>query len=529
MQGENLIPFKNHAPDYETLQEYWDSEQNNIKNIPNSEPTKPTKVQNWEYEPIQSALLPVQAFNSEILPDAFRGFVDDASQRMQAPPDYIAVGLMVGLSSMVGRKVAIHPKQQDSWLITPNLWGAVVGRPSSMKSPTLTEALKPVSRLEVDAEKEYSRLQAEYLTDSEVQKMLKKSATDKANKAVKEGNTEQARKLINDAQKQAPQEPVRRRYKVNDSTVEKLGELLNQNPNGLLVFRDEVTGLLKNLDKEEKSADRAFYLEAWNGNQGFTYDRIGRGTIDIEAVTLSIVGGIQPAMIKQYISKAINGGAGDDGLLQRFQLLVYPDPITNWKYVDKQPNRQAIDKAYKVFDSVDKINPSEQVKVRFTDDAQAIFIQWITELEEKLRGGELHPAIESHLAKYRSLIPSLALIIHIADHPEKFAENVGIKSLLKACEWGDYLESHAMRLYGLGTHADNDNALLIAKRFNKLGDSFTRRDIQQKGWTGLKDIKTIQNALDVLVSHNYLKEKQEIATTGRPPATVYIINPAVRI
>ncbi len=529
MPHDNLIPLDDYAPDYKTLNEYWEHEQNNIQNMIDSEPTKPTKVLGWEYQPIKSTLLPVEAFNSEILPDAFAGFVDDASHRMQAPPDYIAVGLMVALSSMIGRKVAIHPKQNDNWLITPNLWGAIVGRPSSMKSPTLSEALKPVSRLEVDAKKEYTRLKAEYANDSEIQTMLEKGAKERAKKSIKDGDTQQAKNILNEVSKGTPQEPIRKRFKVNDSTVEKLGELLNQNPNGLLVIRDEVTGLLKNLDKEEKSADRAFYLEAWNGDQGFTYDRIGRGTVDIEAVTLSIVGGIQPAMIRPYIAKAINGGAGDDGLLQRFQLLVYPDPVVGWEYIDKQPNKLAIDRAYKVFDAVNSINPSEQVKVRFDDDAQNIFIQWITELEGKLRGGELHPAIESHLAKYRSLIPSLALIIHIADHPEKFADRIDKKSLLKACEWGDYLESHAMRLYGLGTHADNDNALLIAKRFNKLGDSFTRRDIQQKSWAGLKDIKTIQNALDVLVSHNYLKIEQEAPAKGRPPATAYIVNPVVRV
>ena len=37
---------------------------------------------------------------------------------------------------------------------------------------------------------------------------------------------------------------------VNDSTVEKLGELLNENPNGLLVFRDELTGFLRQLDRD---------------------------------------------------------------------------------------------------------------------------------------------------------------------------------------------------------------------------------------------------------------------------------------
>ena len=101
------------------------------------------------------------------------------------------------------------------------------------------------------------------------------------------------------------------------------------------------------------------------------------------------------------------------------------------------------------------------------------------------------------------------------------------KALLKALEWGDYLESHAMRIYGIGIDSDNDNALLIAERFNKLNDSFTKRDIQRRGWVGLKNNSSIQNALDLLVNHGYLKEQQEAPATGRP-TTIYIINPRLR-
>jgi hypothetical protein len=43
---------------------------------------------------------------------------------------------------------------------------------------------------------------------------------------------------------QAPEEPQERRFKSNDSTVEKLGDLLVHNPQGMLVFRDELIGLL---------------------------------------------------------------------------------------------------------------------------------------------------------------------------------------------------------------------------------------------------------------------------------------------
>jgi predicted RNA binding protein with dsRBD fold (UPF0201 family) len=56
--------------------------------------------------------------------------------------------------------------------------------------------------------------------------------------------------------------PILKRFTTNDSTIEKLGELLRDNPAGLLVTRDEVTGLLSTWDKEGREADRAFYLEA---------------------------------------------------------------------------------------------------------------------------------------------------------------------------------------------------------------------------------------------------------------------------
>ena len=42
-----------------------------------------------------------------------------------------------------------------------------------------------------------------------------------------------------------PDMPPCKRYRANDVTVPKLHELLSQNPRGLLLFRDEVMGLLE--------------------------------------------------------------------------------------------------------------------------------------------------------------------------------------------------------------------------------------------------------------------------------------------
>ena len=67
------------------------------------------------------------------------------------------------------------------------------------------------------------------------------------------------------------------RYSTNDSSYQALGDLLRHNTNGMLVYKDELMGLLKPLDREENSEARAFYLQGWNGDGNYTFDRIGRG------------------------------------------------------------------------------------------------------------------------------------------------------------------------------------------------------------------------------------------------------------
>src|SRR5204862_4703325 len=108
--------------------------------------------------------------------------------------------------------------------------------------------------------------------------------------------------------------PTRKRYLANDVTVEKLGVILAENVNGLLLFLDEAISLLRSMDREGHEADRGFYLTAWAGDSRFTYDRIGRGTLDIESAIVSIIGSIQPGVVNDYLRGAVVGGSGDDGL-----------------------------------------------------------------------------------------------------------------------------------------------------------------------------------------------------------------------
>jgi putative DNA primase/helicase len=286
-------------------------------------------------QPINTELLRVEPFDIKLVPAPFRDWVLDCSHRMDnAPPDFLAVSLMVALSAIIGDKITIKPKQEDDWAVTPNLWGALVGRPSSKKSPALKEGTRFIAMLDRESRLKHESDLTEYNSEEEFHSLEVNRAKKKSSGGI-EVNRDEAKDSFLKVLGAKPLPPVRRRRFTNDATIEKLGELQRDNPHGILVCRDELTGFLRSLEREDRAQDRAYYLESWSGNTSFSYDRIGRGTIDIERNIVSILGAIQPGKLKSYLL-ARKRGDGDDGLLERFQLAVYPDANQNVR-IDQSP------------------------------------------------------------------------------------------------------------------------------------------------------------------------------------------------
>ena len=499
-----------------------------------SETTEPEEA--WpDPEPIPDNLPPVMAFDSLMLPGSLRPWIMDIAERMQCPPDFPAVGAMIALASLVGRKLAVRPKRHDDWTVVPNLWGAIIGPPSVMKSPPLKEVLKPLKRLVVGAQKAFKQAMLTYEHAASVEK-LKRSALEAEIKAAMK-----ARKNYDDLVGQmealtAPERPARRRYVVNDTTVEKLQVLLQENPDGLLIQRDELIGFLRYLEREGQESARAFFLECWEGNGRHEVDRIGRGTVIVEAACLSIIGTIQPGPLGQYLQGAIEGGAGDDGLVQRFQLAVWPDIPKNWINVDRWSDHAAKTTGWNVFQTLDRLDPATFGAERdrfepdgipflhFDPDTQDRFDAWMFERENRLRAGGEPPAIEAHLTKYRSLIPSLALIVHLAEGHRGY---VGLPALDKAILWGTYLESHARRIYAQAIDTGTASAKALATRIlaGDVRDRFAPRDVYRNHWSGLTSPEVVQTAVAYLADLDWLKEVRE-PTAGKLK-TFYRINPKV--
>jgi hypothetical protein len=139
----------------------------------------------------------------------------------------------------------------------------------------------------------------------------------------------------------------------------------------------------------------------------------------------------------------------------------------------------------------------------------------------------MHPAFESHLAKYRKLVPALALINHLADGG---VGPVNENALLRALGLAEYLETHARRAYGAGPEAEiaAAKAILAHIRKDDLKDSFSARDVHQHKWSNLADRHQVQAGLDLLCDLDWIVAVDKRPAGAGRPTTHYRVNPKAR-
>lgn len=520
-------------------------------------------------KPISQKLPPVKTLTSAMMPKLLWDYASNSAERLSVPIEYVLMPLMVSLGSLIGSKLSIYPKMYDNWEVVPNFYGAIVGNPSSKKSPSLSEGLKPISHLVALAKDKYNEDKLEHDTQKELNKHMTKAAEKQLSDLAKKltTQTDDDTEISQEDLKSKAQElaeakqsdeliPEIKRYVTDDGTIESIGELESKHKNGMLVKRDELTGWLASLENESNQQARSFYLEGFNGLGSFQVDRIGRGSVFIDTHCLSVIGGIQPDKLEYYLSKTMKG-LGNDGLIQRFQLMVYPDPLSNSKERDLPPDKESRDAIYNLFESIDSMqlgdfmrygaNPIDEYHkrpyYRFTDEAYQEFMNWYDAL--KLRAGDAeHSIIAEHLIKYAKTVPSLALVFHLVDCIEHGTSlgAVNIDALRAALAWCEVLESHMMRVYSTVIDSANIKASYLADKIMKMvkkgadktdttdwiSHGFTARQLIRKGWKGLNDADDVLNSLEVLIENNWLSW-QVVPSTGKGgrPTERYYINPRI--
>lgn len=532
LEPQPIESYQETRIDYSTMPEY--SERN-------------AQPHTWE-EPgqVETRTPPVQALADELIPEPFRPWLADVSRRMQTPNDFATISSLVIVGSLIGAGCSIRPKRVDDWEVIPNLWGACIGRPSvALKSPAMKETMQLLERLQAEYGEQYEHEKAGAEFDSLANKAtldnIKGQLSGKTkgkgkDKVIDPTDMAKIKADYLELKKNEEPEPTRRLFKTNETSIQSMTVLQSQNPRGILTFRDELTGLLVKWDREDGQDERAYFLEGWNGTGSYTDYKILRGLTDASNICISLLGGIQPDKLKRYLYQAMKGN--NDGLMQRLQLAVWPDELTSWQLIDTIPNKAEKQRAYDIIKALANMDFIQHGAVKgeyderpyfhFNEAGQAIFNHWLTELQTIKIKQEENPLILEHLGKFRSLMPSLALIFHCIDIADNKTDGpISAKAAKLAVDWCKYLESHARRIYAMAESPEHEAAVRLAKKIKAgaLLNPFTTHDVYHNGWHGLKDRIEVEAACNVLLDENWLmithKPKQ---ITGRPPAAQYFIN-----
>jgi Protein of unknown function (DUF3987) len=313
-------------------------------------------------------------FPLDILPPTLSAFVEAEHRAMGADPSAIA---MAALTAVAG---AMHAETQvragDGWWERPILWTSLVGPPSSMKSPVIDRATKPLSRIDHERDKRWRQEHADWA------------------------------KIPNNKVNPSPPKPAR--CVINDATPEKVAEVLSRDPSGSLMVHDELAGWLGGFERYNTGqSPRAFYLTSWNGGT-FLKDRVGKGKNDadaeirVENLALGILGGIQPDRLTKL------GDLTSDGLLQRFLTVLMKSAELG------DPDYPVADAEAKYEKLLRLINDLPAQNHHFADEAREVrddVIKYLHKLE--MVDGFPAPLLGA-IGKLKGYFVRICLVLHVA-------------------------------------------------------------------------------------------------------------------
>jgi hypothetical protein len=217
---------------------------------------------------IEDDRMPAPVLDDDALPAGWEKWITEEAAAHGCPRDYVAAGLIVAASSWVGN--SRQAEATATWREPSHLWFALIGAPSTGKTPALRPIVEACRAIERAAGPDWRSAVAKHAGKTEAAKAMEEEWRANVRMALKEGQTTPDRP--EDAE--APPEPPRPRLLVMDATTEELQHLLGGQPRGLLYLRDELAGWLGNHDRYGgRGGDRAFFLEAWNGGT-YVADRV---------------------------------------------------------------------------------------------------------------------------------------------------------------------------------------------------------------------------------------------------------------
>jgi hypothetical protein len=397
--------------------------------------TAPTKASKPLYE--------WRPFPIDALPEPLAGFVREIAAAVDCDPAAAAVPMLPVLAAAIGttRQVELKPGYEEPAI----LWSAIVASSGSAKSAPFKLVTTPTR----DRDDELRQENGDRRRDHETEIELYETALNAWRKGRTSGRSEEPPPL-------RPEPPVSRRARVVDATVEALAPSLADNPRGLLLARDELSGWLGGLNRyaQKGGSDEAFYLDACFEGTSHSVDRRtgDRREIYVPIAALSICGTIQPLVLRQHMTLERRAS----GLLARMLVAAPPGRPSRWSDAEvsvftRQAYADVIASLYRLTPEIDAYGQERPRLVRLHPAAKKLYTAWHDRVADEL-GDVFSDELGGAWSKLRKIAGRIALVIHatraVVDSKVD-ADVIDVESMKRALSLAEWFRHETRRVYRL--------------------------------------------------------------------------------
>lgn len=317
-----------------------------------------------------------------------------------------------------------------------------------------------------------------------------------------------------------PDEPVRPRIRVADSTTERLGSLAACLPRGLLLVRDEVSGFFASFDRYSRGGgDRAFALEMYGGRSYVVDRQKSPEPVRIRHLTVGVLGGIQPEKLPGLMDTP------DDGLISRF-LWAWPDALPGFKLsrrpIDNTAARDAFNRLASLKMATDEAGLPRPQRVPLTAEAENALEQFGQELEARAK--DAVGLMAGAIGKARGHCLRLSCILehlHWSGGPRTAEpKSVSAESVERAAGLVDgYFLPMAELVFGDAVlPASERRAMALAKHLRRSrGQRFNARELRRQLGGEFREAAMMDEACATLVEAGLIRSVRSTDGTGRKP------------
>lgn len=418
-------------------------------------------------------------FPLDIFPESLQNYIRLCNNTLDSSIDYMCCYLLWMSSVIIGNSINIRIK--NGWIENCTIWLAVVGKAGLGKTPSISNIIFPLMKANNREIKNFIKKNEKYHAYKELDKKEQK-------------NTEEIKK------------PSKTQFIVNDITLEALVDLHEESDNAVGVFKDELAGWFKDMNKYRAGSDLEFWLSSWSG-KSVSLNRKTAKSAFVEKPLIPVLGGIQPSILTTFYTDENK----DNGFIDRM-LLSFPE-LEIESYNDKEISKDVLEwyssSVVNFYDAIKKdiIKRNIEMEIEpiiadFSDDAKIEWIRIFNDITNIQNSDEENEYMKSMLPKQKSYIPRFALILNTIDcfySDNNDVSTISKESVLKAEKLSKYFIAMAKKI-----------------KVNTVEVSDIRKNIYQN-----KD-KSVRDKFTALYKENPKLKKKEVADMlGVSRQTIY--------